>query len=139
MIIKGKEYVVKMRGNTYHCALDITMDFIGGKWKTVVLWYLRDTTMRFGEIRKQIPDITEKMLSLQLKSLEDDGLVKREVFPEVPLRVEYSLTEFGKTLVPVIEAIAKWGQALGEKEGRLEEVKKVTKVKIDNTRAKVKA
>ncbi|MGZ3884622.1 MAG: winged helix-turn-helix transcriptional regulator [Bacteroidia bacterium] len=131
MILKGKEYVVKMRGNTYHCSLDITMDFIGGKWKTVVLWYLRNTTMRFGELRKQIPDITEKMLSLQLKSLEEDGLVKREVFPEVPLRVEYSLTEFGKTLVPVLEAVAKWGRTLGEKEGRLEEVKKPGRKKIE--------
>lgn len=134
MIIKDKEYVVKMRGNTYHCALDITMDFIGGKWKTVVLWYLRNRTMRFSELRKQIPDITEKMLSIQLKGLEDDGLVKREVFPEVPLRVEYSLTEFGKTLVPVLEAVAKWGRTLGEKEGRLEEVKK----KVKNEKLKVK-
>ncbi|MEO6301561.1 MAG: helix-turn-helix domain-containing protein [Bacteroidia bacterium] len=129
MIIKDKEYIIKMRGNTYHCALDVTMDFIGGKWKTVVLWYLRNKTMRFGEIRKQIPDITEKMLSLQLKSLEDDGLIKREAFAEVPLRVEYSLTEFGKTIIPVIEAVAKWGRALGEKEGKLEEVKPKKKEK----------
>lgn len=123
MIINNKEYVVKMHGKTYHCALDITMDYIGGKWKSVVLWYLRNKTMRFGELRKQIPDITEKMLSLQLKSLEDAGLVKRKVFAEVPLRVEYSLTDFGKTVVPVLEAIAKWGRTLGEREGRMEEVK----------------
>jgi DNA-binding HxlR family transcriptional regulator len=122
MIINNKEYVVKMHGKTYHCALDITMDYIGGKWKSVVLWYLRNKTMRFGELRKQIPDITEKMLSLQLKSLEDAGLVKRKVFAEVPLRVEYSLTEFGKTVVPVVEAIAKWGRALGDREGKIEEV-----------------
>lgn len=118
-----------MRSNTYHCALDVTMDFIGGKWKTVVLWYLRNKTMRFGEIRKQIPDITEKMLSLQLKSLEDDGLIKREAFAEVPLRVEYSLTEFGKTIVPVVEAIAKWGRTLAESEGKLEEIKPKKKEK----------
>jgi DNA-binding HxlR family transcriptional regulator len=123
MIIDGKEYHISLRGSTYHCAMDVTMDFIGGKWKTVVLWYLRNKTMRFGEIRKQIPDITEKMLSLQLKALEDDGILRREVFPEVPLRVEYSLTDFGKTLVPVLEAIAKWGRELGEQEGTLEEVK----------------
>ena len=79
--------------------------------------------MRFGELKKQIPDITEKMLSLQLKKLEEDGLVKREVFAEVPLRVEYSLTEFGKSLKPVVEAIAKWGRALGETEGKLVELK----------------
>ena len=123
MIIKGKEYVYKIHQNTYHCAMDVTMDYIGGKWKTIVLWYLRDKTLRFGELKKQIPDITEKMLSLQLKKLEEDGLVKREVFAEVPLRVEYSLTEFGKSLKPVVEAIAKWGRALGGTEGKLVELK----------------
>ncbi|MGZ4117712.1 MAG: winged helix-turn-helix transcriptional regulator, partial [Bacteroidia bacterium] len=99
------------------------MDFIGGKWKTVVLWYLKDKTMRFGELKKQIPDITEKMLSIQLKNLEDDGLIKREAFAEVPLRVEYSLTAFGETLIPVLNAISKWGRKLGEEKGKIVEVK----------------
>lgn len=124
MIIKGKEYVIRLHGKTYHCALDITMDYIGGKWKTIVLWYLRNKTLRFGELKKQIPDITEKMLSLQLKDLEKDGLVQREVYAEVPLRVEYSLTDFGKTLVPALEAIAKWGRNLGETQGKYLEKKK---------------
>jgi DNA-binding HxlR family transcriptional regulator len=124
MIIKGKEYVVKMHGETYHCAMDITMDYIGGKWKTVVLWYLRNKTLRFGELKKQIPEITEKMLSIQLKALEEDGVIKRKVYAEVPLKVEYSLTDFGKTMIPVLEAIAKWGRELGESEGKLVEVKK---------------
>lgn len=123
MIIKDKSYVFKLNGQNYHCALDITMDYIGGKWKTVVLWYLRNKTLRFGELKKQIPDITEKMLSIQLKKLEEDGLVKRDVYAEVPLRVEYSLTDFGKSLVPVVEAIAKWGRHLGETEGTLVEKK----------------
>jgi len=123
MIIKGKEYVYKINNHTYHCAMDVTMNFIGGKWKTIVLWYLREKTLRFGELKKQIPDITEKMLSLQLKKLEEDGLVQRVVFAEVPLRVEYSLTEFGQTLKPVVDAIAKWGRSLGEAEGKLVEVK----------------
>lgn len=124
MLINDKEYVFNIDGKLFHCAMDVTMDFIGGKWKTVVLWYLRNKTYRFGELKKQIPDITEKMLSLQLKALEQDGLVKREIFPEVPLRVEYSLTDFGKTLVPVLEAIAKWGRELGENKGTLEETGK---------------
>ena len=123
MIIKNKEYVYKLHQKTYHCAMDITMNFIGGKWKTVVLWYLRNKTLRFGELKKQIPDMTEKMLSIQLKQLEEDGLVKRDVFAEVPLRVEYSLTEFGISLKPVLESIAKWGRDLGEKDGKMEEVK----------------
>jgi len=123
MIIKGKHVAFKINDTLYHCAMDVTMDYIGGKWKTVVLWYLRNKTLRFGELKKQIPDITEKMLSIQLKTLEEDGLVKREVFAEVPLRVEYSLTDFGKTLLPVLEAIAKWGRNLGENEGTLVSVK----------------
>ena len=123
MIIEGKEYIVKMEGQTFHCAMDITMNYIGGKWKTVVLWYLKNEKKRFGELKKLIPDITEKMLSIQLKKLEEDGLVYRNVFAEVPLRVEYSLTDFGKTLLPLLEEVARWGRDLGEKKGEIVEVK----------------
>ncbi|MBK8944317.1 MAG: helix-turn-helix transcriptional regulator [Ignavibacteriae bacterium] len=123
MIIKGKEFVINVEGQIFHCAMDLTMKYIGGKWKTIVLWYLKNKTYRFGELKKQIPDITEKMLSLQLKSLEEDGLIKREVFAEVPLRVEYSLTEFGKTLVPILNEISKWGRNLGETKGKIVEAK----------------
>ena len=122
MIYQGKQFVVKMNGKNYHCAMDITMDYIGGKWKTIVLWYLKDGTLRFGELKKQIPDITEKMLSIQLKTLEEDGLIKRKVFAEVPLRVEYSLTDFGKSLIPVLDAIAKWGRTLGQAKGKKVEI-----------------
>ena len=111
-----------MNEKSYHCAMDITMDFIGGKWKTVVLWYLKDKTLRFGELKKQIPDITEKMLSIQLKNLEDDGLIKRKVYTQIPLKVEYSLTDFGKTLIPILNAIAKWGRNLGQENGKMVEV-----------------
>ena len=130
MIYKGKEYVVKMNGKEYHCAMDITMDYIGGKWKTVVLWYLIGKTLRFGELKKLIPDITEKMLSIQLKNLEEDGLIKRKAYAEVPLRVEYSLTEFGQTLVPVLNLIAKWGRELGEDKGQTIEVKDKKRSKV---------
>ncbi len=129
MLIDGKEYIVKIEEKTYHCAMDITMDYIGGKWKTVVLWYLKEKTLRFGELKKQIPDITEKMLSIQLKKLEEDGLIKREVFPEVPLRVEYRLTKFGKTLIPILNAISKWGRHLGETEGKIMQISKIKKEK----------
>ena len=131
MIINGKEYIYRIHGEDYHCAMDVTMNFIGGKWKTVVLWYLRNKTLRFGELKKQIPDITEKMLSIQLKSLEEDGLIKREAFDEIPLRVQYSMTEFGKSLIPILEAISKWGRHLGETEGSMVELepRKVVKKK----------
>ena len=122
MLINGKEFIVQMDDKTYHCALDITMDFIGGKWKSVVLWYLIGGRKRFGELKKLMPDTTEKMLSIQLKKLEKAGLVQRDVFPEVPLRVEYSLTSFGESLIPVLEAIALWGRKLGRSKGKLVEI-----------------
>lgn len=122
MILKGKNVAYELHGKLYHCAMDITMDYIGGKWKTVVLWYLQFKTMRFGELKKLIPDITEKMLSIQLKVLENDGLVKRKVYGiKPPLKAEYSLTDFGKTLIPSLNAIAKWGRELGETQGSLVE------------------
>lgn len=108
-----------MDGKIYHCALDVTMSFIAGKWKTVVLWYLRNGRMRFSELKKVIPQITEKMLSLQLKDLEKDGIVGRKVYPEVPPRVEYFLTKEGKTLIPCVEELAKWGRTRGKKYGKL--------------------
>ena len=123
MIINDRNKAYELYGKMYHCAMDITMDYIGGKWKTIVLWYLRYETLRFAEIKKKIPDITEKMLSIQLKALEESALIKREVFGEnPPIRVEYSLTEFGKTLIPVLNAIAKWGRELGQDEGNVIEL-----------------
>lgn len=123
MLIDNKEVHIKLHGREYHCALDITMNYIGGKWKTVVLWYLRKEKKRFSELRKLIPAITEKMLSIQLKQLEKDGLVGRKVYGEVPPRVEYFLTDFGQTLVPMLEEIARWGRELGDREGKRVEVK----------------
>lgn len=119
MLINNQEKIFVIEGKEYHCAMDVTMDYIGGKWKTVVLWYLRKDKKRFSELRKLIPNITEKMLSLQLKGLENDGLVKRKVYAEVPPRVEYYLTDFGKTLLPMLEEIARWGRTLGETKGKL--------------------
>lgn len=100
MVVDNRERVFILNGKEFHCAMDITMSFIGGKWKTVVLWYLRKDKKRFSELRKLIPNITEKMLSLQLKDLEQDGIVSRKVYKEIPPKVEYYLTDFGKTLNP---------------------------------------
>lgn len=121
MLIDNKEKVFILNGKEFHCAMDVTMHYIGGKWKTVVLWYLRREKKRFSELKRLIPNITEKMLSLQLKDLENDGIIKRKVYPEVPPRVEYFLTEFGKTLIPMLEEIARWGRSLGETKGRMVE------------------
>jgi len=119
MIIDSQEKVFVLGGKEYHCAMDVTMDYIGGKWKTVVLWYLRKDKKRFSELRRLIPNITEKMLSLQLKDLEKDGIVKRKIYPEVPPKVEYCLTDFGKTLIPMLDEIAKWGRGLAETKGKM--------------------
>ena len=97
---------------SYPCCTSVTMKFIGGKWKAVILHHLISGAKRYNEIRKSIPTITERTLSLQLKQLEEDGIVDRKVFTEKPpLVVEYELTDFGKTLLPVLEAITKWGEA----------------------------
>ena len=123
MRIDDKEMLVEIDGNQFHCAMDITLSFIGGKWKSVILWYLRRDKKRYAELNKLIPQITDRMLSITLKQLEDDGIIKREVFTtKPPLKVEYSLTEFGKTLIPVLNAVAKWGREMAELRGKLIEV-----------------
>jgi DNA-binding HxlR family transcriptional regulator len=119
MKINDEEMVILLNGAEYHCAMDVTMKYIGGKWKTVVLWYLRKDKKRFSELKRQIPNITEKMLSLQLKELEKDGVIKRKAYPEVPPRVEYEITAFGKTLLPTLEEIARWGRHLATTKGKI--------------------
>lgn len=119
MKINNRECVYRIDKKDFHCAMDVTMSFIGGKWKTVVLWYLIGKTKRFGELKKMIPNITEKMLSLQLKALEKDGLVIRKVYAEVPPKVEYSLSEKGQGLIPILKEISKWGRHIGESDGKL--------------------
>ncbi len=129
MVIDNKEKVIHLHGQEFHCAMDVTMKYIGGKWKTVVLWYLRKDKKRFSELRRLIPNITEKMLSLQLKDLENDGIIGRKLYPEVPPRVEYFLTDFGKSLIPMLEEIARWGRTLAESEGKIVDKEVVKKSK----------
>ena len=120
MIVEGKHKAYKINDSIYHCGTDITMSYIGGKWKCVVLWYLRNDSLRFSELKRLIPDITEKMLSLQLKSLKEDGLIERYSFgKKAPFRVQYELTSFGTSLIPVIEVITKWGIELGDNKGKI--------------------
>lgn len=107
----------QFKGKTYPCCASLTMGIIGGKWKTVILYHLLDGTLRYNELRKQMPTVTERTLSLQLKTLEEDGIVKRKVYTsKPPLKVEYSLTDFGKTLIPLIQSIADWGVMVVEKQ-----------------------
>jgi len=99
------------RASEYHSPVEATLDVIGGKWKVVILYHLaHDGTHRFAVLRRKIPGVSERMLIQQLRELEDDGIVHREVYAEVPPKVEYSLTEYGKTLRPITEVMCEWGQ-----------------------------
>ena len=95
----------------YHCPVEATLEVIGGKWKGVILFHLtHDGAHRFAVLRRKIPGVSERMLTQQLRELEDDGIVHREVCPEVPPKVEYSLTDYGKTLRPITEVMCGWGE-----------------------------
>ncbi|QKC93143.1 HxlR family transcriptional regulator [Mesorhizobium sp. NZP2234] len=93
------------------CAVEGTLRYIDGKWKGVVLYHLFEGTLRFNEIRRRIPNCTQRMLTNQLRELEADGLIARKIYPEVPPKVEYSLTPRGRSLEPVITALKVWGDA----------------------------
>lgn len=97
--------------STYHCPVEATLDLIGGKYKSLILWHLIDTTLRFNEISKLIPTATPKMLTQQLRELEAENLIIRTVYPVVPPKVEYTLSDFGKSIIPVLDAMCNWGAA----------------------------
>lgn len=94
----------------YNCPIDFTMDLIGDKWSMWILWSLQKGPLRFGELKRLIPGITEKMLTQQLKKFENDHIVFRKVYPEIPPKVEYRLTEYGESLKTIIELIKQWGE-----------------------------
>ncbi|MEU5232346.1 helix-turn-helix domain-containing protein [Streptomyces anulatus] len=98
------------RPGAFVCGIDAAMDVIGGKWKVLILWALNERTCRFGELRRAVTGVTEKVLSSHLKELEDDGIVHREVYAEVPPRVEYSLTPLGLSLNAALEPLGLWGR-----------------------------
>jgi DNA-binding HxlR family transcriptional regulator len=107
-----------VNGKEYPCCASVTMGIIGGKWKTVILYHLIEGKLRYSELRKEMPTVTERTLSLQLKSLEEDGIIQRKVFTtKPPLKVEYSLTDFGITLIPLLKSIADWGDSVVAKYG----------------------
>lgn len=92
------------------CALSKVQQMIGGKWKLSLLWYISEKPRRFGEIHRTFPDITQAMLTKQLRELEHDGLLHREIYKEVPPRVEYSLTDLGNNFVPILRNMYDWGE-----------------------------
>lgn len=109
---------VKINNKLYPCTVSVAMDLVGGKWKVVILYHLRAAPKRYSELRKELPGVTERTLSLQLKQLEEDGLVSRQVYGEKPpIKVVYSLTDFGKSFAPVLDAILGWGNQIASQKG----------------------
>ncbi|APD06583.1 putative HTH-type transcriptional regulator YdeP [Flavobacteriaceae bacterium UJ101] len=112
--------VIKYNGKLFSCSTSIAMELIGGKWKSVILVHLIDGKKRYNELRKLIPTITERTLSLQLKQLEQDHLISRKAYTtKPPLKVEYALTPLGETLIPTLLSIAEWGRSIVDKKGEL--------------------
>lgn len=103
----------------YNCPVEAAMDVIGGKYKALIVYELIGGTRRYNEIQRAVPQATPRMLSKQLKELEEDGVINRVLYPVVPPKTEYSLTELGKTLVPIVEALCKWGEHYFELAGVL--------------------
>lgn len=101
---------MSLKCKNYKCPVEATMDLISGKYKAVILWNLMNNPLRYSELHRIIPNATDKMLSQQLKDLENDGLINKKIYREIPPKTEYSLTEFGKTLTPILDELCNWGE-----------------------------
>ena len=99
------------RGVCYNSPVELALEVVGGKWKMAILWRLKDRLWRYSELRRSVGPVTHKMLTQQLRDLERDGLLTRTVFPVVPPRVEYTITDLGRSTIPVIEVLQKWGNS----------------------------
>lgn len=106
---------IEIESDIEKCPVETALDVLAGKWKILILWYLRRETKRFNELQKLLPRTTQKMLIQKLRELENDGIVHREVYPVVPPKVEYSLTSYGETLKPIIKQLYLWGEIHKEK------------------------
>jgi len=110
----------KLNNKIYPCSTTVTMEYIGGKWKTVILWYLAISPHRYNELQKKLIMVTDRTLSLQLKQLSEDGLVFRKEYKTVaPKKVEYSLTKLGESLIPLLKVLSDWGEKVIEEKGEV--------------------
>ncbi len=101
---------------TFNCSMELTLDIIGGKWKPILIYHIgTQVKVRYGELKRLTPLISERVLSRELRQLESSGIIKREVFEEKILRVEYSLTEIGLEVLPILTALTVWGNKYNEK------------------------
>ena len=117
------------KNKLYYNPVEFAMDRIGGTWKMPILWRLKDQVMRYGELKKDIPHITHKMLTSRLRELEEEGFIHREVFPVIPPKVEYSITERGKRAIDIIVAIRNYGLELMDEFGVMHPSDNTTKKK----------
>ena len=108
---------MKDLSSEYQCAINMVIEIIGGKWKVLILWNLNEGGRRFNELKRALPGITQKMLTQQLRELEQHGLVSRTVYEEMPPRVEYTTTALGKKLQPTLFEMCKWGDVYAEEKG----------------------
>ncbi|WP_345977766.1 helix-turn-helix domain-containing protein [Sulfurimonas sp. HSL3-7] len=108
-----------INGKEYKCSVSVTLDIFNDRWKLAIIWYLLEENKRFKDLHKDISEITQKTLTVKLKELEEKNIIHREVFPEVPPKVVYSLTPIGKKLKPVLEEMYKWGMEYIEEYGQL--------------------
>lgn len=109
-VLFQKKPMIELNNKIFPCPTSAAMELIGGKWKSVILFHLISGKKRYNELRKEIPTLNERTLSLQLKQLEADGLISRKAyFKKPPLKVEYSLTKFGESLITILQSITEWG------------------------------
>ena len=112
--------MIEWNGRNFSCPVEVSMEILSGKWKCLMLWHLHEGRKRYKELEKIVPGVSQKMLSQQLKELERDGLINKEVYAEVPPRVEYSLTDLGESAFPILEMMHDWGVenlGLGDRSG----------------------
>lgn len=118
MLKNGESVTIHVEDKVYYCPVELAMDIIGGKWRAVILWYLKENTLRFHELKQVITSVSERVLTRELRYLEKHRLIRRQVYPEAPPRVEYSLTDFGKTLIPLLNRVGEFGETYADNFGQ---------------------
>ncbi|MEI5909579.1 helix-turn-helix domain-containing protein [Bacillus spongiae] len=99
----------RINDKAFNCPVDLTLHTIMGKWKALILWNLSDGTKRYGQLQRLLPEVSHRMLTKQLRELESDGIILRKVYPVVPPKVEYSLTDRGESIKPILQLMSEWG------------------------------
>jgi DNA-binding HxlR family transcriptional regulator len=107
--MENENCTMTYNGITYKCSIALALSIIGGKWKPLILWHLKDNVLRFGELKRTLDTVTQKVLTQQLRELEADGLICRNIYTQIPPKVEYCLTDKGRSVLPILEMISKWG------------------------------